>query len=336
MIEGHGDDLYRYPGIRANFSSNVNPAGPPEELMTHLQQRLSRVACYPEPLAVDLARRIEQVTGSDPGTVLMTAGAVEAFYLLARYMEGRRSLIYTPSFSEYADACRLAGHEVVFRDHWTFEDDHLAGMDMVWICNPNNPDGRLYGPETLCHRLEEYPQTLFVVDEAYIDFTLENVSLINEIQRFPNLVVVRSMTKRYAIPGLRLGYLVASRVVTESLQQLLMPWRINTMAQEAGLFCVESWGNDDFPLTQWMEESRRLQDAIAQIDGFEVQASETLFFIVKGPGKASVIKEKLAREQGLLVRDASNFRGLTPGHFRISVQTPEKNDWLIQALQVWN
>jgi len=335
MIEGHGDDLYRYNDIRANFSSNVNPEGPSAGLMVHLKHSLSNINSYPEPLAANLARRLEHVCGTGKGTVLVTAGAVEAFYLLARCMSNKRSLIYTPSFSEYEDACRLAGHELVFRDHWMFEEDNLAGMDMVWICNPNNPDGRLYGPETICHRLHENPQTLFVVDEAYIDFTPEEVSLIKEVETYPNLVVVRSMTKRHAIPGLRLGYMAANQMLTESWKQVLMPWRINVPALEAGMFCTEWAGEDDFRLAEWLQESRRLQDSIDNIEGFEVQPSETLFFLVKGPEKASIIKEKLARDHGLLIRDASNFRGLTPDHFRISVQTPEKNDWLIQALQLW-
>ncbi|MFW5754371.1 MAG: threonine-phosphate decarboxylase [Marinilabiliaceae bacterium] len=336
MIEGHGDDLHKFGNVRANFSSNINPEGPPAELIARLKDSLSNISSYPEPLAATLARRLEYASGLGEGTVLITAGAVEAFYLLAHYMRNKRSLIYTPSFSEYADACRLAGHQVDFREHWKFEDDDPAGMDMVWICNPNNPDGRLYGPETICHRVRENPQTLFVVDEAYIDFTLGDFSLINEIQKFPNLVVVRSMTKRYAIPGLRLGYVAAGQLLTESLEQDLMPWRINSLALEAGMFCTEYSGKEDFPLAEWLQESRRLQKAIDAIDGFQVQPSETLFFLVKGPEKASLIKEKLARDEGLLIRDASNFRGLTPYHFRISVQTPEKNDWLIQALRSWS
>ncbi|MFO8002157.1 MAG: threonine-phosphate decarboxylase CobD [Marinilabilia sp.] len=336
MIEGHGDDLHKYGDIRANFSSNVNPAGPPPALIEHLRDSISLVACYPEPKAGNLAREIETAEGLKPDTVLVTSGAVEAFYLLADWLAGKRSLIYTPSFSEYEDACQVAGHEVIFRDHWHFEEDNQAGMDVVWICNPNNPDGRMYGPETICHRLEENPETLFVVDEAYVDFTQENISLIDEVRRFPNLVVVRSMTKRFAIPGLRLGYLVADREVMEALKQKLMPWRINALALEAGLFCESDTSQTAFDATGWIEESRRLQQKLDELDGFRVQPSEIVFFIVEGPVKAAELKEQLAREDGLLIRDASNFRGLSPNHFRVCVQTPEKNEWLIEALKTWS
>ncbi|MGM0377156.1 MAG: threonine-phosphate decarboxylase CobD [Bacteroidota bacterium] len=336
MIEGHGDDLHKYGDIRANFSSNVNPEGPPPALIEHLRDSISSVACYPEPKAGNLARQIEKADGLDPNTVLITSGAVEAFYLLADWLAGKRSLIYTPSFSEYEDACQLAGHEVFFRDHWHFEEDDQAGMDVVWICNPNNPDGRMYGPETICHRLEENPETLFVVDEAYVDFTQEEVSLIDEVRRFPNLVVVRSMTKRFAIPGLRLGYLVADREVTEALKQKLMPWRINALALEAGLFCMSDTSQTSFDATGWISESRRLQQKLDKLEGFRVQPSETVFFIVEGPVKAAEIKEQLAREDGLLIRDASNFRGLSQNHFRVCVQTPDKNEWLIEALKKWS
>lgn len=336
MIHGHGDDTYQYKNIRYNFSSNVNPLGMNAGLVGHLQKSIGLSGRYPEPLAADLAKIIENKKELPAGSVLVTNGAVEAFYLVASLFPNGKSLIYTPAFAEYEDACFLHKHSMEFCDNANYPSEKEKDADVVWICNPNNPDGKVFDTEIIKKQIAQKPQTLYVVDEAYVEFLQEPVSLIKGASLLPNLVVVRSLTKRFSIPGLRLGYLVASVEFINKLKSLLMPWRINSLALGAGEYCFSENYSDDFDLSKLLEESQRIQKEINQMDGFEVLPSQTSFFLVKGRMKAVELKKYLAENAGILIRDASNFRGLTPFHFRISTQIPEVNNHLLKALKSWN
>ncbi|MGV8139003.1 MAG: threonine-phosphate decarboxylase [Mangrovibacterium sp.] len=335
MITGHGDDRYQYPDIRINFSSNVNPNGINSHLTDHLKDCMTGIGSYPEPLAQHVAERIGQKRNLPEGSVLVTNGSVEAFYLTAALLTKKRSLVYTPSFSEYADACRAFGHELLFSDNSSFPDVSLDRIDAVWICNPNNPDGKYFDIQMLQRQIEQHPATLFIIDEAYLDFMIEKRSLAEDAGHLQNLVVISSFTKRYAMPGLRLGYLVSHPDRVREIQKQVMPWRISTLAIEAGLFCLSEKYRDEFRIQELLNESKRVQAAINRINGFRVHPSETLFFLVEGPVKAAVLKQKLARDHQILIRDASNFRGLSAVHFRISIQSPEENNILINILDRW-
>lgn len=336
MITGHGDDRYRYPGIRINFSSNVNPCGIDRQLVKHLQDCMTGIGSYPEPLAQSLARRIGQKRNLPEGSVLVTNGSVEAFYLAAALTAKKKSLVFTPSFAEYADACRTFGHDLVFSGNRSFPGVPLEGIDAVWIGNPNNPDGKLFDIQLLIEQIKGHPGTLFIVDEAYRELTLEKRTLAEEACRLPNLVVIDSFTKRYVMPGIRLGYLVSHPDRIRKMEQQLMPWRINGLAIEAGLFCLSEKYRDEFDIRELVKESKRVQAAVNSISGFRVHPSETLFFLVEGPVKAADLKQTLACDHKILIRDASNFRGLSGYHFRISVQSPAENDILINVLKEWN
>ncbi|MGV8092680.1 MAG: aminotransferase class I/II-fold pyridoxal phosphate-dependent enzyme [Mangrovibacterium sp.] len=336
MITGHGDDRYEYPDIHLNFSSNINPAGTNKGLVEHLKNCLPDIKYYPDPLAGTLARRIEEKRNLTKGSVLITNGAVEAFYLLAASLSKKRSLVYIPSFAEYTDACRAFKHDLKLCDHRTFPDVSLNELDAVWIGNPNNPDGKLFDIQVLLAQITDNPDTLFIVDEAYAEFTLENNSIAGKACHLPNLAVVCSLTKRYAIPGIRLGYLVSHPARVNEIQQHIMPWRINSLAIEAGMFCLSEKFRDEFDIHELLKESKRVQAEINKIKGFKAEPSETLFFLVKGPVKTSYLKQMLARDHKILIRDASNFPGLSGYHFRISIQTPEENDILIRVLKEWN
>jgi len=336
MIKGHGDDGYLYPGIRINFSSNIHPLGISNPLAEHLKGCLSNIGSYPEPLAESLANRIRQRRNLADGSVLVTNGSVEALYLSAAWTARKRSLVYLPSFAEYTDACRACGHDLVFLDNTSFPDIPAKGIHAVWIGNPNNPDGKIFEHQLLYEQIRRYPEILFIVDEAYHDFAESHDSLAEEACRLPNLIVTNSFTKRYAMPGIRLGYLVSHPDRIRKMEQQIMPWRINNLAIEAGLFCLSEKYRDEFDMHELLKESQRVQTAINNIGGFQVYSSGTTFFLVRGPVNAAYLKQVLACDHHMLIRDASNFQGLSEYHFRISVQSPEENDILIDILKKWN
>lgn len=333
MIYGHGDDLYKYANIRLNFSSNVRPGGMSAGLKQHLGNCLNDCNSYPEPRPRELEQLVEEQNKLPQGSVLATNGAVEAFYLIAQWKQNGQSLIYTPAFSEYEDACLAYNHRINFSSNTKVVNTFDYAQELVWLCNPNNPDGKVFNRDFLKTVIQRNANTLFVIDEAYVDFVEEDISLIKLIAECKNLIITRSLTKRFAIPGLRIGYLVAAPEIITELEKKLIPWRINQLAQKAGLFCLSEEKTDEFRLQESLAESKRLQKEIDKIEGFAVWKSASTFFLVKAPFKASVLKEELANNYGILIRDASNFRGLNDYHFRVSSQLPHPNKQLIKALK---
>jgi threonine-phosphate decarboxylase len=334
MIKGHGDDIYDYKDIKANFSSNINPSGIGPELLLHLKNRINCIATYPQPLAEKLRELISESRDIPGKSLLITNGATESLYLAASFKPGGKTRIYIPSFAEYEDACRMYKHNIEFRKNSCFSiNENFQDFNTVWIGNPNNPDGKIFEIETIKELARKNPQTLFIIDEAYIDFVKNPVSLVFEASQTKNLVVICSLTKRYAIPGLRLGYLAGHPDMVKIIEHQLMPWRINSMAIEAGVFCLSGEPGTYFKINEWLEESQKLQRAVDSLPKFDVLASKTTFFLVRSPVTASKLKQELAEKHQLLIRDASNFRGLTKYHFRVSIRTPKENQLLLNALK---
>ena len=324
MIEGHGDDLYKYDGIKMNFSSNTNCYADLKPLEQHLKTVLEKaIASYPEPQPKRLEALIADRSGILPEEVCVTAGATEAIYLIAQTFKGSKSVIPQPTFSEYADACHIHNHIVSL-------GATLEGARLVWMCNPNNPTGKVIPKDTLKETISISKETFFVIDQSYESFTLCPLLTDKEAVKMGNLLLIHSMTKRYAIPGLRLGYIVGDKELLGRVRAQRMPWSVNSLAIEAGIFLTYSGEEKPVPL----QESQRLRNKLNEISGIETFDSDTHFFLARlTNGKASDLKEYLARQQGILIRDASNFPTLDQNYFRIAARTPEENDFLIETIR---
>ena len=389
MIEGHGDDLYKYDGIKMNFSSNTNCYADLKTLEHHLKTVLAKaIACYPEPQPKRLEALIADRSGILPEEVCVTSGGTEAIYLIAQTFKGSKSVIPQPTFSEYADACRIHGHIVSveataaggYETRPYIDDVQLRSCSgrasarvapTVWLCNPNNPTGKVIPKNILEETISKSEGTLFVVDQSYESFTLCPLLTDKEAVKMGNVLLIHSMTKRYAIPGLRLGYIVGDTGLLNRVRAQRMPWSVNSLAIEAGIFLTNAGGYttrpyrlegensgqaQDLPL-QWatarerviakerstarvaptsLQESQRLRNKLNEIPGIETFDSDTHFFLARLTNcKASDLKEYLARQHGILIRDASNFPTLDQGYFRIAARTPEENDLLIEAIKMF-
>ena len=320
MIEGHGDDLYHYDDIKMNFSSNIYAGTDLSELEAFLSTRMDVVRSYPEPSAASLEQMIARDCGISPDEVLVTSGAVDAIYLIAQaYRNEGTCHIMQPTFREYEDACRVFGYQ-------EREDGALC-----WLCNPNNPTGSVL-PVSEVMALANGHQ-LLVVDQSYEDYTMAPLLQPADVVCRDNIILLHSMTKRYAVPGLRLGYVTASAPVISRLREQYRPWAINALSLEAGKWLIKR-GQTAIPdLPSYLAETRRLRLALDEIKGIDTMETSTNFFLCTiAPVAASALKEYLAREHGILIRDASNFTGLTPRHFRIATQSPAENDALIHAV----
>ena len=342
MIQGHGDDRYRFDReIRADFSSNVYSHVDLEPLKAHLRQRLDVIGRYPEPEPYTLEKALAARLAIDPTAICVTSGATEAIYHIAHAFQAAHSTILGPTFSEYADACRLFGSELSagwypVSEHFFASETDTRGARrvLIWLCNPNNPTGGVIPKEDLVKAIEANPETVFVIDQSYGFFTKEPLLSAAEAVGYPNVLQLHSMTKRYAMPGLRLGYVTGHPALIEQLRRVRMPWSVNALAIEAGLYLSAHSDTAPIDLEALLAETRRLREALNAIPGLAAEPTKTHFFLCRlESGRAADLKQRLAEEYGLLIRDAANFEGLGEGHFRIATQTPAENDLLVEAIR---
>lgn len=333
MIKGHGDDIYAYPHISANFSSNVFGGLSHEGLKEFLFGKMDCIRNYPEPEAFSLEEELAERYQADKEGICVTSGATEAIYLIAQAYRESRSAILMPTFSEYADACRLHAHQVV--PFYTM-DSLPSGIRMVWVCNPNNPTGEIREAAYLRQLIAENPRCLFIIDQSYESFTEQEVLEVTESMEASNLLLIHSLTKRFAVPGLRIGYITGNPLLIRHLRTFRMPWSVNALAAEAGRYLLRNAHRYPLHLSQLLKERERVAEAFKKMGGLEVWPSDTHFMLVRiRNGRAAALKDFLVEQYGLLIRDASNFEGLYDGYFRIAVQTPEENDRLIEGIRTW-
>ena len=321
MIEGHGDDIYKYGNIKLNFSSNIYPRADITPVIEYLKERLDSIRSYPEPSAASLEKAIAAKLGIGEENVLVTAGATEAIYLIAQTFRSWQTFsVKYPAFSEYEDACRL----------YMYREDTFGNL--MWVCNPCNPTGEVFPRSYIEDLLQKHRYV--IVDQSYEDYSQEKVMSPSEAIRIPNLIQIHSMTKKYAVPGLRIGYITANVAVTRLLRQSIRPWSINSLALEAAKYLLESNFSAVPDMAAYLRTTQRLRFALAQMEGLETKPTKTNFVLCRlKNGRASDLKEFLAREKGILIRDASNFRGLYEGHFRVASSTDEDNALLIDGIK---
>lgn len=332
MLYGHGDEIYCYgDNVKMNFSSNVYSQADYTELKDYLMQHFDVVGHYPEPDAHSLEYMIAEKLGVKENTVMVTSGANEAIYLIAQLYKGWSSIIPQPTFSEYEDACRMYNHVISYdvKD----EMDVLPQDRIYWICNPNNPTGNVLVKGMLNHIIRKHPRYLYVIDQSYADYTFQPMLEPKEMTDVFNLMLIHSLSKKYCIPGLRLGYIVASPIIIGRMKQIRQPWTINALAIEAGKYLISNDAKMIPDLGSYLAEANRLRESIEAIEGLKVMKTDTNFMLVNiNKGTASELKRWLLDNYGILIRDASNIRDLGDNYFRVTAQTPEEDDKLVEAL----
>ena len=337
MLYGHGNDINNYnTTLIEDFSSNTWIKGFSTEISDAIVQSLPMIQNYPDPDARRLRIKIAQQFDLTTDNVLVTNGSTEAFYLVAHAFKGCNSTIVKPSFSEYTDACKVYNHTTNYlknTDSWINTSFH---ENLVWFANPNNPDGKTISIKEIEDLLIQNPATIFVVDEAYVELSYVAECAISLIKEYDNLIIIKSLTKAFSIPGIRLGYIISSGKIITKIKQYIIPWSVNTMAVAAGCFIIENYNTLLPNKLELKELTIEFQEYIATIPGLIVQPSTCNFFLVNMPGKrASELKKYLVEEHRLLIRDASNFDGLSNSYFRLAVRSRESNRLLVQAIQEW-
>ncbi|MDO4160765.1 MAG: aminotransferase class I/II-fold pyridoxal phosphate-dependent enzyme [Prevotellaceae bacterium] len=335
MIDGHGDDSYRYGDkIKINFSSNIYSHADLCGLKRHLADNLDCIGAYPEPDAFSLSKAIADNSDISPDEVVITNGATEAIYLLAKNYgsdenkERYSHIVKQPTFSEYTDACKM--HNLLVNQSFS----NVYSPKVYWICNPNNPTGSVIPAEKLLEKVDNSTQDVFIIDQSYEDYTLETMISDKEAVSRHNIILIHSMTKRYCIPGLRIGYIVANNSILNSIRRLRYPWSINSLAIRAGIYLVNNNVRAIPDIHSYLEETARFRSNLNSINGVKADATSTNFFLLHlSKGLSASLKAFLIDEYGILVRDASNFSGLDNRCIRVATQAPDENEALVSGIK---
>ncbi len=328
-----------------DFSANINPFGPPPELNDQWQNFFQEIMVYPDPHGLQLKERIARIERTTVDNLLIGNGGAELIALVARMMAGKKVCIVEPTFSEYETACRANHCEILY--HQLVEPDFslnphsfcsmLDEVDALFLCNPNNPTGIYYQTSTILSIIEacEKCDCLVILDEAFFDFLIDYDSLIPYINKYENLLIIRSMTKMYAIPGIRLGYLIAWPTIISKLRGLQSQWNTNTIALMTGEICLQ---NESFvQKTQLFisSERKRLFDFFKQ-SAYVFTQSEVNFYLLRDPllDKQLLLFEFLL-DRGMIPRHTMNFPGIEGRWLRFAIKGAEDNNQLMEALSIW-
>ena len=333
MINGHGDDRYRYDDlVQMNFSSTIYQHADHSMLKEYLAEHIDVLTNYPESQPKQLEKLIAKELGIDADNVMVTNGATEAIYIIAQLFRHSCSIIPQPTYSEYADACRLNKHIITYESGNDITD--LPKDRVYWVCNPNNPAGNVLKKGFVDYVVRRSPRYTFVIDQSYGTFTKEPLLEARDMQGLPNVILIHSLSRKYSVPGLRLGYITAHPSTILLLRALRHPWSIPALSIEAGKFLIEQGQPVVSDLDAYLAETQRLRSELRKIEGMRIFETKTNYMLCELDGiTGAALKNHLVHEHGMLIRDCYNFYGLSRGHFRISTQLPEENDALVAAIR---
>jgi threonine-phosphate decarboxylase len=266
--------------------------------------------------------------------VMVTNGANEAIYLIAQLYRHWASVIPQPTYNEYADACRMFGHTISYDRN---DELNILPEDRIyWLCNPDNPTGNVLLKSLITHIIRKHPRYLYVIDQSYADYTLQPMLEMKEMLDCYNVMILQSLSKKYCVPGLRLGYLTASPIIIDRLRDIRQPWTVNALAIEAGKWLIENDPKMLPDLKEYLDEAQRVKQELSEIEGLMVMDTQTHYMLVNIDWATSLeLKNWLIEKHGILIRDASNFHSLDDHCFRVAAQTPEENDALISAIKAY-
>jgi len=353
MLHGHGGnriELARKLGCSPqeiiDMSSNINPLGPPPGLIRYLKHHIDVVGSFPEVDGREISERFAGSCRIDPKRVLAGNGTTQIIYSIPQALGIRRALIVGPTYSDYADACHLHNVKTTFafaEASKNFQPDihqmktRLDQVDAVFICNPNNPTGSLISPDELKSLSRSYPETVFVIDESYLPFVPDGDALSLRKLDPGNLMVLSSISKIFAVPGLRIGFVISDAEIIKKFKRFLQPWSVNSLAQLAvrHLTTIENGADTFIEKTQRYirTERRRFLDAAKDFPDMQLFPSTTNFMLAELPYdlQAEDVINQLARDK-ILIRNCHNFKGLSNRYVRISLKTPETNHLLAEKL----
>lgn len=343
---GHGGDIYRNK-VNKDFSVSLNPLGTPEVILDALKGSLDRIEYYPDPLQEKAVRIIADAMHLDADCVYAGNGASELIFAAVRAADPGRALLFEPAFPGYRHALEGIGCETVH--HILSEDSGFAltpadlkalkcGMDLVFLCDPANPSGRNIDESILTEVLDTAAgcKAAVILDESFyhmsgkmLEYPLDRSREL--LSKYDNLYIIRSLTKLLAVPGIRTGYVLSSPANMKRLKRQLPEWNLSVSAESVVMEGIRAIKETDLlqrTADIICKERDYLSSGLKQL-GFRVCQSDTSFILFKGPER---LYEALL-EQGILIRDCSDFEGLCRGWYRVSARRRSDNEYLIQTMR---
>lgn len=341
---GHGGNIYQMERIYKrkfiDFSANINPLGLPHRIKEAIYENFEHILHYPDIEAEDVTKKIARYWGVKKENILIGNGSAQLIYLIALAFKPDTTIIPVPTFCEYERAVRAVKSRISFlklkeRNGFRLDLSRVGNSDMLFLCNPNNPTGNIILDDY--RAIQNLPNKSIVVDEAFMDFLPDEKrhTLIRKAQRDKRIIVLRTFTKFFALPGLRIGYIVAEKDIIARLKQYQPPWSINSLAQLAAVLTLEDRRHAKKSLSLIKEERRFLFSQISKIRKLHPYPSLTNFLLIKIKDKkltSSFLRKRLI-SKGILIRDCSNFRGLNNKFIRIAVRLHRENLRLVEALE---
>lgn len=330
-----------------DFSANINPLGLSPQITTSITEALDTIIHYPDPEAIALKQAISRCYNVPEETIIPGNGAVELLYLLCHTLRPGKVTVPAPTFSEYERAARAAGALIQYsylcpEDQFAVNVQTLAASGqggIIFLGNPNNPTGTVISRDRIECLVKECCNqgTLVVVDESFIDFLSDDAALTCRplLQKYDNIVVLHSLTKFYAIPGLRLGFALANPDLAKTLHNSKDPWNVNTFAQAAGVTALADAAYRAASKKLIVQAKDDMYQALLRVPGFQPYPPAANFILinVSATQKTSAWWRQALSRHGILIRDCSNYPGLSCDYIRVAVKLPEQNAVLLHRLQ---
>ncbi|MFH1504431.1 MAG: threonine-phosphate decarboxylase CobD [Candidatus Omnitrophota bacterium] len=350
----HGGNIYQIKEKIIDFSANINPLGLTKAAKQAVLKNIDDILHYPDSWAEGLTKKIASYWKIKEENILLGNGSCELIYLIARFSKPQTALIPIPTFSEYERALRAVKSKVKFlklKENFVLDLNKAEKADTAFICNPNNPTGnlliknrelnpvrgRMQTASTISNGVKSFPAKLTVIDETFMDFLPDEKkhTFIQQACKNKNIMVLRTFTKFFALPGLRVGYLTTHKDLVKKLKKTCAPWSINIFAQELAKVMINDKKYIENTHKLVKKEQSFLISEIGKIRGLSIYPSAANFFLIKieKPKITSLLLRKKLIRKGILIRDCSNFRNLNDKFIRIAVRGHSQNQRLITAFK---
>jgi len=352
----HGGNIYEVSRILGcqpediiDLSASINPLGPPDGLKDIICGSFNLVRHYPDIENRELIKAIAEHSSVQEDCIVVGNGSTEILYWIPYALDLKRAVVIVPTFSEYIRSLEnkgvMARMLVTSWEHGFQPTEYQleaaidsSHPDAVFLTNPGSPSG-----VPLSHEVREFVKTrarkgdfLWIIDEVFADFC-EEFSLLELVKTLPNILIIRSLTKFYSLPGLRLGYAIAHPSICQKLRSFIPPWSVNAIAQKAGVYCMSQSDFRKKTLEFFSLERSRVFQAIRTIPSVSFLESLANYVLIRlektCPTSAPEIQATLINRNRILVRNCENFKGLSNRFIRVAIASPEVNDLWIQALK---
>ena len=331
-----------------DFSANINSLGLSLNVENAIKSNIKNIVNYPDPDGYELKNKLSDYYDIPIEYITLGNGAVELLYVFCNIVRPKNVMIMAPSFCEYERAALASKANIIY--HYLQAEENFAvntvevekklkDIDILFLCNPNNPTGTLIerlNIENLLKKAKEN-NTLVLVDESFIDFidNSENISCRTLISKYDNLIILHSLTKFYAIPGLRLGFMLANYELTQRMHLSKDPWNVNTLAQVAGVAALQDKEYQEKSIKNLVNTKSDFYDKLNNISKLIVyQPSVNYVFLnIKNTGFTAIQLQTLLLAENILIRNCDNYPGLSKYYIRVAIKDECSNNLLIKALE---